>query len=384
MAVFASFNYFLIILNLVLLSTRVTGQNWLIGSFIPSDYDKSQPPLVNGYVPVDSTVVINRFSAASDQRSLNVDILLCSNWHDPRLVNINPITYNESGRVETFRYASVRSTNYSIFWLPQVYIRNGMAYSVIESIRNLEYIEVWPETKMLQLCRRLNVQLFPFDAQECYIELQSAGNTIQHLQMTMSSVIAKTGGNNQLRLHHTWNGSCTHPNPDHLTAIPTAQYDSCAFAGIRFVRHLSYYIIRYYTSTFLCICTSFASFWVATCGWPARVILTLVVYLTVKAISQTAYDEVPVPDVCPLFWWLWVIQFLNYMNLVEYATALAWVQFADEKNRARAQNRPSEDGDPPGRNKVDYTARLFMPAVFFLFVFVYIVATIPAWAVKYL
>lgn len=58
--------------------------------------------------------------------------------------------------------------------------------------------------------------------------------------------------------------------------------------------------------------------------------------------------------------------------------------------------------DPPGRNKVDYTARLFMPAVFFLFVFVYIVATIPgttfynflfiilkqfcilAWAVKYL
>lgn len=56
-----------------------------------------------------------------------------------------------------------------------------MAYSVIESIRNLEYIEVWPETKMLQLCRRLNVQLvclfdlsqFPFDAQECYIELQS-------------------------------------------------------------------------------------------------------------------------------------------------------------------------------------------------------------------
>ncbi len=68
MAVFASFNYFLIILNLVLLSTRVTGQNWLIGSFIPSDYDKSQPPLVNGYVPVDSTVVINRFSAASDQR----------------------------------------------------------------------------------------------------------------------------------------------------------------------------------------------------------------------------------------------------------------------------------------------------------------------------
>lgn len=73
----------------------------------------------------------------------------------------------------------------------------------------------------------------------------------------------------------------------------------------------------------------------------AGVILTLVVYLTVKAISQTAYDEVPVPDVCPLFWWLWVIQFFNYMNLVEYATALAWVQFAEEKKRAHAANRVS-------------------------------------------
>lgn len=71
MAVIVFKNYFdflLIICCFLLLSTHVTGQNWLIGSFIPPDYDKTQPPLMNGYVPVDNSVVINRFSAAKNQR----------------------------------------------------------------------------------------------------------------------------------------------------------------------------------------------------------------------------------------------------------------------------------------------------------------------------
>lgn len=62
------FNFLLTIYCLFSLSTQVNSQNWLIESFIPPDYDKSQPPLVNGYVPVDNSVVINRFSAARDQR----------------------------------------------------------------------------------------------------------------------------------------------------------------------------------------------------------------------------------------------------------------------------------------------------------------------------
>lgn len=96
-------------------------------------------------------------------------------------MNINPVVFNETNRIDTFRYTSVRSTNFTSFWVPKVYIRNGMSYSVIESLQNLEYIEVWPETKMVQLCRRLNVQVvclfdlsqFPFDSSNCEILLQS-------------------------------------------------------------------------------------------------------------------------------------------------------------------------------------------------------------------
>lgn len=115
--------------------------------------------------------------------------------------------------------------------------------------------------------------------------------------------------------------------------------ESCAFAGIRLVRHLNYFIIRYYCPTFLCLCGSFCGFWVATNGWPGRIICTCVVYLTIKSISETAYEEVPSNDVVSLFWWLWVIQAFIYMNLVEYAWALAWVQFAEDKVRARVAGR---------------------------------------------
>ncbi len=59
------------------------------------------------------------------------------------------------------------------------------------------------------------------------------------------------------------------------------------------------------------------------------------------AVSHTAYDEVPAHDVVSLTWWLWFIQCFVYLALVEFATALAWVQFAQDKQRARLHNTVS-------------------------------------------
>lgn len=157
----------------------------------------------------------------------------------------------------------------------------------------------------------------------------------EDMRVKLSSVVAHTGGNYQFRLHHVWNGTCPLLSLDPFSEVRLLNVQSCAFVAMRLVRHLGYYVIRYYAPTFLCLATSMTSFWVATNGWPARIIYTCVVYLTVKTISQTAYDEVPANDVVSLFWWLWGIQFFVYMNLIEYAVALAWVQFAEDKKRAR-------------------------------------------------
>ena len=317
-------------------------------------------------------------------------MILCLKWHDYRLMQMNPVIINTTNSNQALHYPSVKLTQLSRFWLPRIYFRNGLSTDVTHSLRDIQYVEVRPATKMVNWCSRLNVQTtchfnlsnFPFDAQDCFYELESCkyisiclilsfafkvhykltdftiftfifflflslilffyysvSNLRQHMRIKLTHIESETGGNYQFRLHHSWNGSCLpqtlDPFSDHRIHR-LVNVDGCAFGAVRLVRHLGYYVIRYYATTFLCVVTSYCSFWVATNGWPARVIFTCVVYVTVKGISETAYDEVPTNDVVSLFWWLWFMQCFVYMNLVEYATALAWVQFAEDKNRAHA------------------------------------------------
>ena len=84
--------------------------------------------------------------------------------------------------------------------------------------------------------------------------------------------------------------------------------------------------------------------------------LTATVLLTVITSSQGAYNEVPSNDVVnfccyilikmivtnyiliikvPLYWYLWGIQFFVYMTLIEFACALAWVQFVNDKKLSK-------------------------------------------------
>lgn len=230
-------------------------------------------------------------------------------------------------------------------------------------------------------------------------------------------------GNSRFRVRNTYVGTCDRISSEQFIFQELTRRNgnststnklNCAFAGIRLVRSINYYVIRYYCPTFLMILISFASFWLPTNAWPARVMLTATVLLTLITTSQGAYNEVPSDDVVSLYWWLWGCQLFVYMCLAEFAFALAWVQFINDKKAARAANKPSPDGyyfgkhnwyakcgecfgrmirfvfgpldhyrDPQARNKVDYCARMLYPIMLLIFVIVYIVATIPVWANKW-
>lgn len=113
---------------------------------------------------------------------------------------------------------------------------------------------------------------------------------------------------------------------------------SCVFGAMRFVRHVSYYVIRYHAPLFLCMCISCLGPWVPTYAWPGRTILAATVLLTVIRVSITGYNEVPARDVVSLYWYFWGCQFFVYMCLCEYGLALQWVQFVFEKKTAHAKN----------------------------------------------
>lgn len=55
---------------------------------------------------------------------------------------------------------------------------------------------------------------------------------------------------------------------EELNPIPE---NMCVVATVKLVRHLSYYIIRYYLLTFLLIVISFVGFWLPPNAFPARV-----------------------------------------------------------------------------------------------------------------
>lgn len=150
-------------------------------------------------------------------------------------------------------------------------------------------------------------------------------------------------GNSQVRVMHRFTGYC---EPEGLNTFPNLRRrtetlftnQSCAYGALRFVRHVNYYVIRYYAPLFLCMCISCIGPWIPTYAWPGRTILAATVLFTVISISITAYNEVPARDVVSLYWYCWGSQCFVYLCLCEYAMALAWVQFVFEKKIAHKRN----------------------------------------------
>lgn len=242
-------------------------------------------------------------------------------------------------------------------------------------------------------------------------------------------------GNAKFRVKNTIQGQCeevvgdAYMNYDDNTTGHWDQF-SCAYGGLRLVRRVNYYVIRFYLPTYLMMISSFVNFWLPTNSWPARVVLTATVLLSVITTSGTAYNEIPVTDVVTFYWWFWCVQTIVFFTLIEFALALAWVQFVVEKKLAHQTNlvypftqpnlhcidtfqhlQNSPDGyyfgksgwysklgravevflhavygpldffdRPQERNKVDYVARILFPFLSVIFVIVYVWATMPKWS----
>lgn len=167
----------------------------------------------------------------------------------------------------------------------------------------------------------------------------------------MEDYIESPTHNTQFRVRESLRGTCEweapildrfqnvlHSIKPEVEFVNNRNRQSCAYAGLRIVRHVNYYVIRYYLTTFLMVVMCFAEFYFPTNGWPARIILTAVILVTLLGVSREGYDEVPSKDVTSLYWWLWGCQFFIYMSLVEFAAAQAWVQFVGDKKIAHAKS----------------------------------------------
>lgn len=67
--------------------------------------------------------------------------------------------------------------------------------------------------------------------------------------------------------------------------------------------------------------------------------LLCTVLIHTVTLSKDGYNEVPSNDMVSFYWWFWGCQFLIFIGLIEYALALAWVQFVIDKKIANQNQK---------------------------------------------
>ncbi len=139
-----------------------------------------------------------------------------------------------------------------------------MSASIVNTLNNIQYVQVWPEQKLLKFCTRMSVEFlcrfdvvnFPFDEQYCNFELESCKYKLskqiqqkiiklflkvekaaQHLQIFMQPMVS-VKGNSRFRIRNTYIGRCSLIESEQyqfqeLTRKKTNITNShnCAFAG---------------------------------------------------------------------------------------------------------------------------------------------------------
>lgn len=230
----------------------------------------------------------------------------------------------------------------------------------------------------------------------------------------------------KFKISYYWSGGCFN---DQMRGRAV----SCLSATLKLTRRLSYYIIRYYLLTFLCVAIGFISFWIPVNAWPARVTIQVTTLLAIINQDIAIQDEIGVTHVVAIHWWMMGLEFFLFATFVEYGFCISWAHYVIDKQEwsktycaqqaALAANPnlviedlmpPKKPGyyfgndgwyrqaghawdrilyfffgtvdfrkDPFVRNKVDYCARLVFVSTFILYCFIYSVTCFIWWSNNY-
>nr|XP_027203398.1 glutamate-gated chloride channel-like [Dermatophagoides pteronyssinus] len=400
-----------------------------INTILPIDYDRQKRPLnpytIDTITNVSISLFVNELRGVGDvQQNYEIDVTLTLEWYEPRILADQidrQLTINDEFLIQKF-------------WLPDLFIVNAQSISIIHSVNPIQKLII-TERGQIYYVRRLDAQL------QCSINLEKYPHDHNYCDIRFSTILHNTSEifiwikdfnvyqdeypHFRVREWYTWDSCASYNYP--------IQENPCIVGTIKFVRHLSYYVIRYYLLDFLAVWVSFLSFWIPVNMWPARIALTVVPLLNLITQDISVNNEIQCNYVTSFHWWMMWIQGIVWADIAEYATAMAWSHFiADKKNHHKkwkeqqdqiaAGNiatitnplKPYVDGyyfgndgwykkcgeffdkmlfyfygevdyqrDPYVRNKIDYLARIFFPFLFTMFCMIYSLATAAPWAGNY-
>lgn len=174
------------------------------------------------------------------------------------------------------------------FWTPDLYLVNAQSATIVDAFQSVQKLTITDSGFMhyairvnAQLHCSLNLQNYPHDHQYCYIRFSSSKNfpTLGNFLTSLLTVMYnRTELVWQWKRFDVYNDEYPHfrirlwwTNEQCVEWANPIADNQCVVATIKLVRHLSYYIIRYYLLTFLTVVISFVGFWLPINAWPARV-----------------------------------------------------------------------------------------------------------------
>ncbi|XP_042879966.1 glycine receptor subunit alphaZ1-like isoform X2 [Penaeus japonicus] len=320
------------IVSLLLLTASGSGQGVGKRLLLDSQYDVNRWPHADEERATNVSVqlFINSFgSLNAANMDYTVDVFLRQRWNDPRLVDaVNQkdkitVTSNElQGKVwkpDTF-FNNVKDAELHTVTMPNILLRIENNGDVLYSIR-----------LTLTLSCHMDLELFPFDDQKCYIALASYANTDEVIDYQWADI-------NPIDL------------PDQLeiaqfdllnfTCKDTTQvYATGNFSGLlvyfNLRRQNGYHVLQTYVPTILIVSISWVSFWLDPNAVPGRITLGVTTLLTLTTLASGIRASLPpVSYVKAIDVWIGTCMIMVFGALLEF-TLVNWL--ANKKIMSHSQ-----------------------------------------------
>ncbi|KAM7439668.1 hypothetical protein ABFA07_010989 [Porites harrisoni] len=331
------------------------------------DYDKRLRPNFGG-PPVMVTVglwVLSIDSINVVDMDYKLDFFLRQLWNDPRL---------KHNRNETL---AVSNSMLDKIWLPDTYFENSKSSQFHKVTMINKLLSISPDGGVHYNARvtvrancPMDLRLFPFDKQQCNLNIESYGYNAENMQYRWENRTDKgVAVNEKLDDMPQYN----------LTGATTTSYFTGYYSGnwsrlsssFNFTRRAGYFLIHIYAPCALIVILSWISFCIPPDATAARIALGITSVLTITTILNMLNTTMPKVSYVKAIDWYLIGSFLFvFCVLVEYTFVLyvvnvhnkrlkkimdlQQIEEAEEESLKNNSRKSAMNGSIPHKGNPDY------------------------------
>lgn len=289
-------------------------------SLVDETYDVNEWPNFKERKPtvINVQMYFNSFgSLNAGNMDYTLDMFLRQRWRDPRM------TYTEGLSSYTIMDAQLQKR----IWKPDTYFENVKSAQVHGVTMPNLLLRVTKTGDVLYSMRvtltlscNLELELYPFDAQLCYVRVSSYANTDDVIQYHWGaeSIVIEDGieiSEFDLLANDTYS---------HKNIFATGNFSGLT-ASFSLRRQNGYHILQTYIPTILIVSISWVSFWLDPNAVPGRVSLGVTTLLTLTTLASGIRQSLPpVSYVKAIDVWIGVCMIMVFGALLEF-TLVNWM-----------------------------------------------------------